>query len=124
MAGLEGKLGALISSVEHLTDSVEGLKRGVQADHDKLIGLESAQSEWKRTLFNRLDQAETAVIQAKAAANEAKLFAEKLVDDLKMEMAKGVEVKGDRWFQVLMAMGGVVLSLVTAWMMLRFGLKG
>lgn len=135
MAGLEAKLGSLISSVGHLNDSVERLKVATQQDHDKLISLESGQVEWKRTLFNQVeevgaaaDEAMASALAAKAAADkfvtEVKSYAENLVDEFKKELEQKGGVRSDRLFHVLMAIGGLLLSLLGAYATMKMGLSG
>lgn len=116
MAGLEAKLGSLISNVQHMTDSLDDLKRGVGVDHDKLIGLESAWMSEKKTIFLKLEDLQDAVERESANVR-------KMSDDLREEFKDGVKTKSDRLFQVFMAIVGIIASVIGAWLVVKLSLS-
>lgn len=112
MAGLEGRLGGLVADVRNLADWLKKLAEEVSEDHDTL-----------NPLPGKIEEVLKAAKAAEAAALAARKYAEDEIDALKQSLEEGVNKRGDRWFNVVMAAVGVVGSLLATYLTVKFGLS-
>jgi len=89
------------------------------------IGLLETRLEAKKSRLSEIQKQLLQRIQAaEAAALTAKKYAEDEIAALKQSLEEGVNKRGERWFNIGMAIIGVAASLLTTYLTVKFGLSG